>query len=508
MHTNINLIYNENQYSYIVEYNQTTTYATENKLSPHVIGEQILFRYDKNPLYIKQLNTWRSVGSEEMYKNHIPDFYKEAEIILYFPLYSIDLYDNNIKYALTINTWICGVKVIIGSYIIDRSQAYACDQEKVFINNKYYECIKLYIADPYNLMYSDDWKDFRENVCGEIPRTNSVGSIINISLHPVVYNQAEDLYIKNNKYIGGQNSINISNSEDDFINLKLKTNINNKLSFDERPSMILDIGFNNEYNQTINGLKEYLMETYRIENCSIKYELVIGNENELYAILSSPVLSMEDAGDIKADYIFTKDDILKSNNFKNWIGWKEGIFLTGSVNIMDESKESIIYILSNKIPLDHEIYKYFVGYDFYVNGSPINNINLNSINMRLYNINAVNHVENTIVQISRPEDVKSRLIQPVFYKTVDAMNINIHPKVTETICINLDIYKAKVDTFILKIEDTIFPEIGRNQSGVLFKIKNPTIIKDEKGKEKLTGIYYVLNQDEELVTNGKYNYII
>jgi hypothetical protein len=128
--------------------------------------------------------------------------------------------------------------------------------------------------------------------------------------------------------------------------------------------------------------------------------------------------------------------------------------------------------------------------------------------MKLYNINAVNKIENNVININRPEDTKSGLIQPMFYRSVESININIHPKVIENICINLDIYKSKVDTFILKIEDSIFPEIGRTQAGVLFKIKNPTIIKNEQGKEKLSGVYYILNQDNELVTSGKYNYII
>jgi hypothetical protein len=331
---------------------------------------------------------------------------------------------------------------------------------------------------------------------------------MNFSLHPVIYNQDDGLYIKNDKYVGGQNSINMSVNEDDFINLKLKTNVINKLEGNERPTIIFDLGFNNAYDQTFNGLSEYLEETYKIKNCSIQYELVIGNENELYAVLDSPVIKLDNSDDT-IDYIFTKDNILNdSGNFKNWIGWKDGIYLTGSVNILDEDGASMVYILSNKIPFNQNLYKYFVGSDFYVSGVPINNINLDLINMRLYNINAVNKIENTVVQISRPEDTKSNLIQPVFYRTIESININIHPKVIETVCINLDTYKSKVDTFILKIEDTEYPEIGRNQAGILFKVKNPTIIKDDKGKEKLTGIYYILNQDNELVSSGNYNYIM
>jgi hypothetical protein len=400
--------------------------------------------------------------------------------------------------------------VNIGAHILNRSQAQACDYTKTFMNNPYYECIKLEIIDPYSLMYSDNWKEFRERVCMEPVKTNSVGSIINFSLHPVTYNQDEEFYIKTDKYTGGQNSINMSANEDDFINLKLKVNTTDKLNLNARPAVVLDVGFNNEYNQTIGGLCEYLEETYKVKNCSIKYELVIGNEDDLYAVISKDLnLSDQEINTLPVDQQFTKDDILSTGNFINWSGWKEGIFLMGSINIMDEFNESVIYILSNKVPFTRNIYKYFVGTDFKIfNNEPINNVNLDLVNMRLYNINAVNKIENTVVQISRPEDVKSNLTQPMFYRSVEMGNINVHPKVVETICVNLDMYKSKVDTFILKIEDSSFVEIGRTQSGVLFKLKNPTILKDDKGKDKLSGVYYILNQDNELVTSGKYNYII
>ena len=40
----------------------------------------------------------------------------------------------------------------------------------------------------------------------------------------------------------------------------------------------------------------------------------------------------------------------------------------------------------------------------------------------------------------------------------DSQDLLIHPQVTENICINLDSYKTKVDSFVLKIGDSLIKE--------------------------------------------------
>ena len=71
----------------------------------------------------------------------------------------------------------------------------------------------------------------------------------------------------------------------------------------------------------------------------------------------------------------------------------------------------------------------------------------------------------------------------------------------ENICINLDQYKHLVKSFILQIEGVKFIEIGRTKSGVVFKV-----IGNKLPKQIQTGQYYILNQDSDLVTSGKYTY--
>ena len=120
--------------------------------------------------------------------------------------------------------------------------------------------------------------------------------------------------------------------------------------------------------------------------------------------------------------------------------------------------------------------------------------------MNTNSFNVVNVIENKIVTLERPNEYKSNIVKPIFVKVQDADSIRIHKSVTENICINLDAYKNKVDSFVLKIGDTNFYEIGRINSGIIFKVIGTNVQLDN-------GIYYILNNDGELVTTGKFTTI-
>lgn len=113
----------------------------------------------------------------------------------------------------------------------------------------------------------------------------------------------------------------------------------------------------------------------------------------------------------------------------------------------------------------------------------------------------INRSVNRVVQMTAQTDSKANIIQPVFFRTRELANIIIHPEVTENICINLDAYKAQADRFFIKIEGITFPEIGRTESGVIFKVQGNLLPGKVAG-----GVYYILNQDTNLVTTGKYIY--
>lgn len=494
MYTNINIHNNIDQFKYVVEYidNSNTSELDIKYLIQHNNGiYDILFlNDDKN--YLNNNNHWNIIDTNESISNYIPDIHKEGIIRLYFPDFSVDNYNMGHKYALTINTWICGHKVLLGTYIINRSDSLACSKVKHFFNSNYYEYIDFPILNPMDLIYSDDWSEWRKQICGETEDPiliNSVGSILHCTLYPVIETGNE--YIKMDGFDGGQNYINLTQNIDDFLNLHIYVNTNKPL-IDERPAVCFKLNFNKYYEGSLN---EYLNETYGLNNCSIEYELIIGNDNDIYFIGNSGKI------DLINDYKFTKDEISKSN-FQNGLGWTPGIYIAGSANIINDDGESILYILSNKIPFTENVLKYFIDTDFTVGGNNIiNHVNLDELNMNIVNINAVNKIENKIIKIDRPNDNKSNIYQTAFYRTFDTSDIIIRPEVNENVCINLDLYKHLVNSFVLQIEGVKFIEIGRIKSGVIFKV-----IGQHLPKHIHTGRYYILNQDYEYITGGKYNY--
>jgi hypothetical protein len=148
------------------------------------------------------------------------------------------------------------------------------------------------------------------------------------------------------------------------------------------------------------------------------------------------------------------------------------------------------------VPITQEIFKYFVGWDL---DSLKNRQKIDD--MKITNYTLVNKIVNEIVQLERPDKSKSNIIQPVFFRSVDSEFITIHPSVTENICINLDNYKSKVKSFILQIENCTFTPIGVNQYGIIFKVTGNIL-----PQEITEGTYYILDENSELVTKGKYKY--
>lgn len=500
MLANINIIGEQEKFTYLVDYHKKghgyidnlgylLPYYTSNMIDSNM--DDITFWTD-NKGYIHHYHEWKYFNNAELFQTNIPKTYDYGEIDLYFPIHNIESYDFQGFYALTATVWIAGKSIVLGSWIIKKSDVLAADKIIKYGDQTYYEKISLTIPDPYSMVYSDEWRDFRTKVCHENFENgyeyNNTGTNLYLTLHPI---QKDGLnYIKHSIFTGGQNSINISRNDNDYLNLHISSNTSNKLNPAERPAIQFELGFNDIYNH---NLVDYMKETYHVDIFSIQYELVIGNENDIYNVLRK--ISKD------TNCVFTKD-VISADNFKNWNGWKEGIYFRGAANIIDSEGESIVYILSNQIPLTSELYKYFIGTDdFIVNGYKINNVNLKNVNMEYLNINAINKIENKITQTTTPNN-KTSIVVPVFFRATEVSDIMIHSEVTETICINLDTYKSKVDSFIVQLEGIKFVEIGRTSAGVLFKI-----IGQKLPKKTPEGTYYVLNQNSELVTTGKYRYI-
>lgn len=484
MQTNINISGENKVFNYLIEYTNGEEYSDIPFL--YKLGEDKFALCIDEPQYIRNMNNWLKINDICLdYTPNItyhPGSYRIGYVSLYFPTYSLDVYNPGSNYAITISIKIGNTDIILGSQIINRMDALAVPEKKVLGQN-YFEGIQIPIINPFDLIYGSDWVNFRQYICNKINvEKNDITSLLHVSLQPV--EMKNDIYIKSNVYIGGQNSLPIS--ENNYLRLHINTNIDSYLQ-NTNPSIICNVLFNDKFT----SLNNYLRSTYSLTNYKAKYKIIIGNETDIYFIGEKESQN----GTVS----FSKTEISEGGNFLNWNGWKEGIFIIGSIDILDEDDNNILYILSNKLPFSQYIYKFFINDESNIT---LNSVNLDSItNMNIININATNKIENKIIKAQINSESKNNLIQPIFFRSVESSNIIIHPNITETICINLDIYKSKVNRFVVQIDGVNFNEIGRTAAGVLFKIQHNKLSNNSQ-----TGNYYILNTENELVTSGKYTY--
>ena len=495
--TSINILNNNHQFKYVIEYINNEEYIDNSYY--YTVGDNIINFYEKNTdCWLKNNNvlTKTNIDPSNIHDNNIPNPINISSINIYFPEYSVETYKRGIKYALTINTWINNKIIYLGTYILDRSNAEAADSVKTFYNNKYFEKINVKFIDPWFLNYSEDWKDWREENCDSIIvdkyELNNNGSIINFTLHPVI--EDNDLYITHDDYIGGQNSINLKDNIKN--NLKYNISINytdSGICFDGK------VSFNNSYDQSIEGLKEYLKETYDVEGLTTQFDFYIQDNADVYDYIA---IENEDIH-CRLDKPLLNNRIdEEGKDYKKYTSWDEyidGMYINSIFSIVDKNNEALISIMSNEIPITQEVYKYFI----FAEKNSLELVKLSSIDMNIININAVNKIVKNTIQLDRPKDYKSNITKPVYYRVRDISNIVIHPEVTENICINLDKYKYLVDQFILKVEGVNFTETSRNTNGIVFKIVGNSL-----PNKNQSGTYYILNQDSELITTGKYTYEI
>jgi hypothetical protein len=478
-YTNLNIVSENKIFKYIVEYfDNENAESTEIKYLKNEFGIFLFTDNTNNIIYEK--NYFDEITNDELsISSLIPMNYDESSFDLYFPRYSIETYQRNISYILTINTWINGVCVFLASKLINRNDAIAPQfGVRRFLNDEYYEYIRVSVADPFNLIYGEEWKKFRTEMCGEEDidgyQKNNTGSNINITLTPV--KNINGTWVKLDGYDSSQSAIQLIDKNDsNYLSAVLKLNNENG-----NPEFDCKLRFNEEYK---GNLTDYLDETYQIqtdENFKIKYCFLIGDKENPYKYTEKTFTNA-----VTQSSFYLEDFV-----FESWDDYFEGLYAKVIV-VIQRFDEDILVLSSNKVFITQEEFKYFLP-------QPIRNIDLQNINMELKNYNVVNVIENKIVTVERPNDYKSNIVKPIFIKVQDSDTIRLHNSVTENICINLDAYKNKVDAFILKIGDMNFYEIGRVNNGIIFKVVGTNL------PEQNEGIYYILNEDGELVTNGKY----
>lgn len=275
--------------------------------------------------------------------------------------------------------------------------------------------------------------------------------------------------------------------------------------------------------------RAFINNEYGILVSKIKNEIVVQDDENIWKIASNEIRLDEvvdrerDNGDISWwDFGVRQnsDPPLRSGasfGFDSWDEWRSGMYVSATLTatgskVGSDDPIDIIY-KSNRIPITQEMFKFMVfGPDesiknyyninrCYIAGADADKDDTRFSDMINNNINVVNKSVKVVSESDVASSGKSHFIKPVFFKVHDLASIVIHPEVTENICLNLDQYKSKVNVFKIQIEGVQFAEIGRGGNGVIFKI-----IGSRLPKKVMSGVYYILNDDREMVTSGKYTY--
>ena len=471
--TNINITTTDKVFKYLADYIENSElYSSTNwKYITDIYDEYNVLQLTNNSyinLY-RKLNTWEVLQSNRT--KYLPEYIKTSTIKLRIPRYSVEVY-SKVYYSLSVYFLNRDRKICLGNYLINQ-----LDFIGDYLNNDYYESISVVIPDIKSILYDDDWKEFRsfffDDYVSTKYTTDKKSIIIDnldliIELYPLQL--SENKYIELTNYSGGYNSFNLDVSRE----------LNLKVSLDRH---ILSLNMYLGDNQ-LDNFEEYIKNKYKSENVKISYEIVLKDTNNIYKYIKS---TSENTGNYQVD-------LLKEFAIKDWNDYLDGLIILCCVNIY--YGDNTITMFSNEIPVTKEVYKYLINNDIPTN------INLNRVNMNNYRIDIVNKVEKKIIEVEGISGSKSNIIKPVFIRTHDANNIKLHPSVTENIGINLDLYKANVEVFYIKIEDVEFSETARTQNGVIFKV-----IGNKLANEVTSGTYYILNENHELVTTGNYVYI-
>ena len=344
-YTNINIKSNNRTFKYIVEYFDDP--SVQMKPLKYFKNEYGYFFFDEDQQNVlHEKNYWTEIGKGETYESDtFPHTYNISSFDLYFPRFSVDTYQTGVYYILTLNTWINDTCVFLGSYLIDRKEAVASSQGvRRFLNDEYYEYVRVNTVDPFYLNYGDEWKDFRIVFCGEDDeQKNNTASNINITLTPV--KKVDGIWIKLDEYDSYQSAIVINNNEDsNYLTPKLMLE-----NGDGNPKFYCGLVFNDVYE---NNFEDYLRETYQITvdgNFKIKYGFVIGDKDNPYKYIEH-VFDYAEPGTS-----FELDEFV----FDSWNDYVDGMYAQVYV-ILQKHDEDILVLISNQVYITQEEFKYFM----------------------------------------------------------------------------------------------------------------------------------------------------
>lgn len=377
------------------------------------------------------------------------------------------------KTPYNIKEYLLEVKIKVGrrefylcSVIINNLDLLASESGFKYNDIRYFEEYSVNIPDPFSILYEDYWKVIREGLFFEKPDTNNTETQLMVYLTPVVNGVISEE--------GGSSFLRVVDNNN---------NISCNMKYDKDFNICTNVTFNPVYE---GDFWLYLQETYDIYKFHGDYTLsldtVLKDQDNIYKHWRTDLTEK-----VKINNIYNKNELNLS-----WDNWVPGMNFESSISLTN-GEDEVFTIFSNPLPVTLDTFSYLLAKG--------ERLNLNEIDMEVYNLDVVNKVEKRIVNVTNLKDEKSNIINNVFVFTNKIEQLEIYPTEKQNILLPLNGFKSKVDVFNLKIEGVVFPEIGRTQQGVVFCVDGNLL-----PNETTQGEYFILNSKKELVTTGKYIY--
>lgn len=419
--------------------------------------------------------------------------YWEKNIIVYCPLFCPELMSGDVLYykleILDIRKSNIGDPIY--TKVFNRNNCVAVPNPFHFEDNSYYEMI----------------------VCDDIPGSAFEPNIspIYASITPVVTPEEDFLnnseWIPDRDYVGGQGTVFRASNELSLI-----------INSDTESFILRPILSGKKQELSWESFRDYVFKNFGLSEFMVSAQITLANQTDIFLTLDTGVCEelILDSGENITGTSFSIIKFSESGKLKENADYDESMYLVGTWLIYRHASEDDISTGNESELIDtgsdiwypaiilrttpRPITPLFFG-ELLAGGEIIDIKNILPEDMIISQPRIINRTIQKVINMSSVTDSKANIIQPVFFRSRELAELVIHPETNENICINLDAYKAQVDSFILKIEGITFTEIGRTNSGIVFKIYGNLL-----PSEVDSGIVYVLNQDAELVTTGKYTY--
>lgn len=473
-----------------------------------------LVSYDGNEIIYKDINNY--------YRTHdvdTIDFASDTTLIqsnivrVYLPDMNPSRYNKRLNYYISATTRIGRRNIILYSNVITANDFIASERLHTIGQHIYSNYYEFEILSPFELFFNSGYTDFRRTYCYNSQNvTNDSTPIVTITIYTVddVYRDKQEYH--NSLSFGSGSSILIP---DDYSNMNM--DITAVLSFDK-------LKFNStlRFNRTIyNSIEEYFMMNYNMNINRITKELTILDDDNIYRmfqwnhdlcsdindddrldfnITDKTPFDMCDNSEQWADYDI---NIYRQQPFDGWNDFRDGMYAQCIYKVYSDDIPKM-YIKSNRVYITQDEYR------FIINNPEI--INLNDIDMNVENVKITNRIENNVIQIQRPDDYKTNLIKPVFYKAYSADTIvimrdsKVGGTLNQYISIELpsNVSTNAIKLFTLRINGQSFTEVARQMNHIIFLI-NPGVKADVDAEDALMNEteYNVLDEDDVAVFYGK-----